>query len=366
MKQWQKNKIDSIKGVVDNDLWRCCKWIRNDDYLLKAAKLVAIKMQMEDIESIRDPKEKDEAYEDWAYENRECVRYLLNKRRNYVSTELGDAYVSAFNGGNGKKIKGDGSEKGEDGSDDEKELDLSNPKTLKCPDWLPNPTNILQLVLRDPAAWGYNDKGELEDEAKQKKMDVMLAWYWDVMVSKCCGQTYWPVSKRCYTTMSDGAPNPTRADPNPEPYVHHSNEAVLVWMVENHYTRWETRAKYSIQWPERKIYKDENKNYKKGLEGLEGKYTSPAGGRQPFGGLTAAGRKRLLELVPMIEKNRQDNARFIKSVEERVQRLVHKKNGRVELDKKKGVRGKKKATNMASAVPVQEEEACDMNDMGSW
>ena len=99
---------------------------------------------------------------------------------------------------------------------------------------------------------------------------------------------------------------------------------------------------------------------------MAGKYTSPAGGRQPFGGLTVAGRKRLLELIDMVEKNRKDNAEFIKSVEDRVRQIVYDRNGRAELDSKKLSRGNKKNTQMASAVEVSDDVDCDMEDMSSW
>ena len=372
MKKWQKNKIDSIKAVVITKLWHICKCIRNENFLKKAAILVAKGMELEHIETIKDPTEREKEYEAWAtdYENKEIVRFLLNNRRNYVITEIGDAYLLVLGGSTGKKTK-DGQGSGEDGDEDEEPdedppLDLQNPNQLKCPEWLPTADNILKVALRDPEAWGYDQEGNLVDQAKSDMMDKMLAWYWDVAMSKCLGRTTWCVSKRCHGNMSTHRPNPSRRDRDPLPHVHASSEAVVVWMVENHYKRWRRRAMYNIKYPEKLKYKQPNGKYLEGLEDLEGKYTSPAGGRQPFGGVTQAGKERLIELTSMIASNREENAEFIKEVEDRVLKMVYSRNGRAAIDDKKKKKKEKKNSLMASAVEEQDEEECDMGDYHAW
>ena len=118
-------------------------------------------------------------------------------------------------------------------------MDLTRSINLRDPAWLPTPENIIPLVMRDPKAWGYNEKLELVDEEAQKKMDSMLGFYWDKIIHKVCGQQLWCPTKRCYYNMSTGGPKPTEEDKHPDPFVTHSSEAVAVWMIENHYKRWQ-------------------------------------------------------------------------------------------------------------------------------
>ena len=138
-------------------------------------------------------------------------------------------------------------------------------------------------------------------------------------------------------------------------------------MIENHINRWKTRAKCDISHPEELKHKKPDGTFLDGLEDLQGKCTCPSGGRQPHGGLTEEGKKRLYELIDMIKENREKNADWIKTVEDRVRKLVYNANGRKDIeDKRKARRGTKKATNMATLDDDPEDEDCDLRNMDEW
>ena len=363
----QKGTHDTVKSTVDDKLWTTCKCIRGPTYMQKAAIRTVQLMEREDIENCATDEEKMERCMKWAQVNGPMVRHIINKRRNYVSTEIGDVYIDCFLGGDGKgkKKKGRGSGRKSSGNGNQP-VDLTRSINLRDPAWLPTPENIIPLVMRDPKAWGYNEKLELVDEAAQKKMDSMLGFHWDKIIHKVCGQQLWCPTKRCYYNMSTGGPKPTEEEKHPDPFVTHSSEAVAVWMIENHYKRWQCRAKYNISHPEELKYKNPDGTFLEGLEDLEGRCTCPSGGRQPYGGLTKEGKTRLYELIDMIKKNREENADWIKSVEDRVRKIVCDANGRQIFDDKKKTRGKQKASHMASVDEVVEDEDCDMQNMEEW
>ena len=278
----QKEKHNTVKNTVDVETWSVVKYIRGRHYMFKAAVYTAEKLRREEFECIIDLTEKQAKYEEWARENMLMVRHFINRRRNYVATEIGDTCVDVFLGGDGKgkmkKARGSARNGARNG---DKGLDLSNPNELKQPVWLPTAETIVALVMRDPEAWGYNDKGELVSDTKQKKMDGMLAFYSNMTLPKVCGQLLWSPTKRCYVNISTGRPNPTDKNPNPGLYVTHSSEAVAVWMIENHINRWKTRAKCDISHPEELKHKKPDGTFLDGLEDLQGKCTCPSGGRQP-------------------------------------------------------------------------------------
>ena len=124
------------------------------------------------------------------------------------------------------------------------------------------------------------------------------------------------------------------------------------------------RAKFSISNPDLTMHKDEDGNFLKGLENMQGRYTSSCAGRQPFGGITAVGIDRLTDLTEEIEKNREENAGFIKLVEDEVRAMVHERNGQQEFDDKKKAK-KKKSPTMMSEIEAEEESEVDMHN-GDW
>ena len=363
----EKSLHDTVKNAVDNKIWPLVKCLRGKDFMFKAAVITARFMEREEIECLSDPDEREKKCEEWASDHMLLVRHFLNKRRNYVSTEIGDLCVDVLLGGDGKgKMKKSRQSGRSLMQNSDQALDLSKPNNLKHPLWLPTPENIIDLVLRDQEAWGHNEAGELFDEAKQKKMDNMLAFHWDKIIHKVCSQQLWSPTKRCCVNMSTGGPNPSAANPKPGPHVTHSSEAIAVWMIENHYSRWEARAKFDVSHPEELKCKNPDGTFKEGIETLQGKCTCPSGGRQPHGGLTVAGKKPLLELIDLIKANRAENAEWIAGVEDRVRALVYKKNGRDTIDDKKKSRGKKKATNMANVDADEDDGGCDMANVNQW
>ena len=362
---------NQVKGAVDNRLWQICKYLRGEQYGEKATNFVCKELKLAEHTKIKDKTAKELAEANWCLTNKDFVVYLVNKRRNYVSTETGDMMVGYFRGSASKKGKKGG--RSEEKEDEEEEEDgdgkvkngggsgeVGTEITITIPPDLPSEETILALAMRDPKAWGYNDEGELVDPEKQKKMDKELVFWWDKVMSKVCGQARWSPLKRCYGNLT------THSGRDGVPYVSPSDEAVGVFNFENHYKRWICRAKYNIKTPELLKYKKQDKTYLDHLKDLQGKYTDPRGGRQKFGGLTKKGKDRLIELINMIEENRKENADFIKSVEDRVGPMVYKLHGRDAIDAKRNSKGKKMANHMASAEADKEDDKCDMDDFSSW
>ena len=144
----------------------------------------------------------------------------------------------------------------------------------------------------------------------------------------------------------------------------HELEALLLWMFENFWDPWMLRAKFSISNPDLTMHKDEDGNFLKGLENMQGRYTSSCAGRQPFGGITAVGIDRLTKLTKEIEKNRVENAEFIKLVEDEVRAMVCERNSQQEFNDNKKKGGKKKSPTMMSET--ESEGPVDMGNDYKW
>ena len=264
-------------------------------------------------------------------------------------------------GGNGQTTK-KGFDEDEDEDDDEQVLDLDNPIQLAdCP-WLPTPEWVEKLVLRDPEAWGYDEEEDTFDAEKMAFMNEMMWFWWDVVIPRIAGHAGWGPKKRCYNLLSTARDDPTHGNPNPKLWISPSDEALGVLAIENFYDRWVLRAKYGINNPDLKIYKDKDGAFLKELKGLKTKYSSPNGGQQPHGGLTEAGVKRLTKLTEMIRKNRKDNKEMIKRIEEGVLKIVYKRNGRKRIDENAKKGRKKEAPKMAKLDSTIRWEDIDMDD----
>ena len=191
-------------------------------------------------------------------------------------------------------------------------------------------------------------------------MNESLHYAWDVLLPRVCGITHWSVLKKCYHNISTGRPNPTASNPHAEPFIQASSEALLLWMFENSWERWMLRAKFSISNPDLTKYKDEDGNFLKGLEKMQGKCTSSCAGRQPFGGITAVGIDRLTHLTKEIERNGKENSEFIKLVEDDVRAMVHARNGQQQFDDNKKMGRKKKAPVMM--LGTEPEDSVDVDN----
>ena len=375
MTRSNRDEWSSVKRIVDNPIWDNCKIVRNEEHMLKAGHQTAL---------IKHPEMSKDEHMEWARENQYLVRHLINKRRNYCADRLAGVVIAALVG-NMKGGRGS-EEDDEDGDDEEneeeedegeakgkrkainKDYDPNNPKpaAISKAKWLPTPDMVYDVIMRDPDAWGYDEETGEFDPAKKKVMEEAFAFVWNDMMPTICGVKSWGVTKKCYHNMSTGADEPTEDNPNPRPYVSPASEAFLLWLVENHWDRWVLRAKFGISNPDLKKYKNKDGSFKKGLEKLEGEYTTPCGGRQPFGGITEEGQKRLDDLINEVKINRRDNADFLKLVEDPVREMVWARNGRKEIEEnRKAGRKKKVVSAFAAAAPVDEEEI-DYDDEEQW
>ena len=345
----ERELISTSNRVMVDHLWGKCKAIRNDKFMFKAALLVIRKMKRRKYEKIKDPKKKQENYEEWAEGSGPMVRHLINERRSYVNGRFADVYINVLSGGDGNESK---RKRGSASAKSNAPVDVTKPKTLVYPDWLPLPQDMLQIAMRDPQAWGYDEYGDLVNPGAKAAMDKRFAFYWDKLITMIVGVRAWSIDNRCHNNLSDK--------------IHASTEALAVWMLESNYDRWMTRAMFDISYPERRIYKKDDGSYLNGLENLQMKYTDPSGGRQPNGGLTEAGRKRLDDLTKMIEENRRENQVWIAHLETRVRKIVHKDNGQVEIEEKKKARRRSKPVKMASTTAAIDEGVVDFNDLTEW
>lgn len=337
----ESSRYDLVRDAVNDVLWQKCKWIRNEDYLGKATKLVCDTLQLEEHTKLEGMK-KEEAIVDWCVKYKDLVREIHNYKRNYCNQEVGEEIVDMFKEGKGL-------------------------------DFIPTPSEIHDLATRNPVAWG-------DTPAQHAAMDKKFVFYWDVVLSKICGNSTWCVTKRCYGHLSTHGPEPTKSNPDPEPYVDPSSEAFAVWMFENFYDRWQAKAAFLASGIDSKELlkkqpkdtkgndlKDENGEWKETK--MNTKYSDHRGGQQPFGGFTQAGRKRLLELnaeMSNIRKNKEEE--WVNSVgllEERVLQQVRAIHKRDEIDAKRNKKVTKKATHMASAA-TEPEEVCIQDDMNQW
>jgi hypothetical protein len=138
--------------------------------------------------------------------------------------------------------------------------------------------------------------------------------------------------------------------PNPDPYVHHTNEASLLWIWENCYNKWwyvlskgiqsekpEFKRKVkAIKAKEESTRTDEEKEL---LAAIFTPYTNAASGQKKFGGWREEGWTAYKKHKKMLKKNREEHADVLKEVEDRVFTMVRKKNKRDELDANAALRG---------------------------
>ena len=344
---FKKQKYSSTKHATTVSCWNDCKFVRNGAYLIKATVRVCKHLHP----SWKDGKHEKEVMA-WVEKWKLLILHHVNEKRNYVIGRLAKLYTDEMGGVTSKKKKGRGGDEDEDDDEDgdgeEQAADLSNPKAVVIPDWLPTKQELIQLVMRDPKAWGYKRGHDtFDDEAKAAEWDVMLAFWSDSVISRVAGHHVWSPTKRCYKRLS------TADD------ITVSTEALAVLLIENAYDRWALRVKHDVSQPELKIYKNKDGTYLPGLEGFETPYTSPNGGQQPFGGITEEGVKRFDDLVAMIKKNREENAEVIDRIEERARKIVYRWHDRKRYDDKKNKGKKKKRSKMA--VPDQGVRVKDIN-----
>jgi len=155
-----------------------------------------------------------------------------------------------------------------------------------------------------------------------------------------------------------------------------TNDAFLIWIIENGWGKWCTNQKlHKFQAAEKeknpKITDQQMKDLvdkeikDKGCEAdLETPYTTALSGRAAcLGGVTERGHQRWEEICNMVKENREENADSIKAVEEKVLELVRKKNHRDEIDAKRAERKKKP---VSVPVPKKRDAHFDSEDEDQW
>ena len=113
--------------------------------------------------------------------------------------------------------------------------------------------------------------------------------------------------------------------------IHPSNEAFLVWAVENGYTRW--KQPYLVARAKDDKKKLEELQATKDQD-LEPKYTTSKGGQSKFGGLKEGAVERFSYLCREITQNRKDNKESIEALEKRILKKVRDLKGRDEAERK--------------------------------
>ena len=344
-----KEKVLSLtsKSVVYNEVWCRCKHIPDRRVMKEAALRVVMEIRPKDIEEIQDQEEKREKQNEWAEVNGPMVVHYLNEKRRYINGRLGSEYIKYFLGWDGTLQLKRGFEEAEVDAPCGAPVDLSKPRTLVYPSWLPNPEVMLKIVMRDPIAWGYDNNLNLVDRGKRDAMDKCFAFVWDKLFTLILGSKNWGVNIRCYRNVSTT--------------VHASTEGILVWMLESNWERWETRAMYGISYPELKKHKKQNGDYLPGLEKLLPKYTTLACARNVFGGINNIGKDRLDELTQMVTRNRVDHADWIDELENRVRRKVFLANGQ-DVQPLGMVRPRRVPVKRMARPQLNEGEVVDVND----
>lgn len=329
--------------VTKTDFWQVCKIIRSEKCLTKAVKFVFDRFDhLQDLEGLSGTK-LAEKQEEWKESQKNNVRIGINNQRNYVVGEIQEVAKEAF-------AKG------------------------KFGEW-PTKEEMLMLALRqgfeEPEATtvdGEDDPTSGEDDPpnpeavkpnqeaaeKYQRMLAMMVKYWNVLLPKVCGSSYWSVTKRCYGLISNHGPKPTKSAPDPAPHVHISAEAFLVWVWENYCDRWVYQFECN---------RDSEKVNQKSPK-MQCEYTNPKGGNKQFGGITQKGIQRLQELKVLIKQNREENMKDLLEVEKVILPLVYKENKRGPIDNKKAA--KKEASLAESEAEDEEEDDDDENDFESW
>ena len=348
---WEENRdLILVKSIVYNKVWVGCKIFRSKECMEKAALFVVERVKPKAIEAIEDPHEKKQKQNQWVEENGPLVHQFLMVKRNEVNRRFAEHYIEYFLGW-------DGTLKNRKHQSEIIKLDVSKPKTLIYPTWLPNREEMLQIALRDPEAWGYDDDLNLVDPGARARMDRKFAYYWDKQMGIILGASKWSIEKRCKNLLSF--------------VVKASNEAFAVWMLENNWERWQIRAMYGIVRPELQIYKKKNGDFVDGLESLKPKYTSTASRAKPFAGITDLGKNRLAELTKQVADKRLIKGNYMRwrlELEERVRKIVHRRNGQDDEEKpneKQRAKRKGPVVRMATVAAVGEQKM-DCDDLDQW
>lgn len=303
-----------IKKVVNVELWKNCKFIKNDKFAEKAAKLVLRKLKLQEMEGL----EGDQlaaAEKIWVNAHKSKICSMLNDRRNYVIQQLGVLFKDFAAAG---KL-----------------------------DELPTPTEMKDLVMRE------NMDGNADKDQKAK-MDAFLDKYWDALMPIVAGHKHWAPKQRWNSLMSFAKRDENNADS--EWLVHPSDEAFLLIAWENSYDRWTYKASAGDAFLE----KDPQ---------AKTKYSSSPLGIKAYGQWDPQGIKAFGTYQKAVLKQRLTNeelqdpegdVEFIKEIETAALERIRKAN---KYDADGGPAKKKRKSSKKNAFDAEEP---DMDDDDAW
>ena len=319
----------AVKKCTNQELWKICKFFKNDNFLRKGTNFVMQKLELAELQGL-DLKERIKKEEIWKELHAPVVRESLNKHRNYVCGEIQKLVYEA----------------------------LCKDQTAD----LPNKKEIKQLMTRDKLE-------EDTEPALKADMEAKFVTYVNVLLPKVAGNKYWGTGTRHYQLPSSSyhdicVPEGSGLDPTVEA-VTASDEAFLVIVFENCYDKWEQQAakyKKSVQdnqvdsRVEIFVPKTDKTDYNL-------PYTNSKAGNLKYGGWKAEGIKKFDEYTAKIEKNRQTDGKYLKEVEEENLVRIQKKEGLIEAADKDAKKKNKKGKSEAAFADV---DAGEEDDFGCW
>jgi len=321
--------IAQVKKVTSKELWKHCKFFKNEDFLRKGTNFVMQKLELAELEGLSQ-KERIKREEIWKEVHAPYVREALNKHRNYVSGEI-------------QKV-------------------VWNALTTDQEATLPNPQEIKLLMTRDQL-------DESTDDTVREDMERKFVTYVNVLLPKVAGNKWWGPAVRHYYLPSfhkhdvfvpEGSGLECSVDA-----VSASDEAFLVVVFENSHAKWKAQAdKYKKSVLDNQadheveifVPKNDKTDYQLPC-------TNAKAGNLKFGGWKENGIKAFDRYKDKVEKSREDNPDFNKSVEEDCLVQIQKAEGILEGDDKapKGKKKKGKSHNVFA-----EEDAGAEDDFDLW
>ena len=326
------NKSEAMELVVakttKRELWKICKFIKNEDFLLKATNYVMQCLDLSDFEGYHG-KELIERQEIWKATYSSVVREALNRHRNYVQGEI-------------RKVVFE-------------DLIANDP-----PD-LPNKEELVNLVLRDKLE---DDTPKDEREHHEKLFDK----YWTVLLPKVAGNSFWGPSRRHYYLPSNGkddrlVPEGSELEES-VPLVSASDEAFLAVTYINAYHKWVKQAEKHEESVEKRKTDPNALLYdpSKDKEDYKLPYTNAKAGNKKFGGWRSEGILKYDKLVKDIEDNRKKNRKFVKDVEAAALERIQKEVGIIGDNES----AKKKKPKTKSENYFADAKAGKENDFSTW
>jgi hypothetical protein len=301
-----------VAKASKTSLWKVCKFIRNESKLLKATKFVMETLALSEMHGL-EGEELVSRQEEWKAEHSGTVRKSINMQRNYVQQELRDVMRQVFR--------------------DEREAEF------------PNPDQMMELILR-------NKLDDATSDEERQAAEVQFDNLWNLLLPKVAGHKNWGPNKRHYLLPSfarlevDGV-----AEKDQPPLVSATDEAFLALVWANCYSKW---------W-----YKEECRRKGEVVDKKHARYQTPftdaKAGQARFGGYSSEGIAMFKDLAQKIAKNRKENAKYVKEVEE----LALERIRAVEKVAEKEANRKSKKRK-AKGAGAGDESTDDENDYGSW